>query len=501
MAVNLLAQIVLVSASYKRDFSLECPQDGCKHLEYPNSFKATLLQMSFSAYDAFNKAHNNMDQISMLMKNVPTEITNAVTTLMGGTDEEVDKLLPDYIGNIRDIAKGASKRASETVDAFDEVKVILEEIIAGGQSKKYLSEQEIEELTIKIETEKAWEKFYKNEKKSMEADKKELKVAMKKAQDDFDKAMDNLPTGWTTIGMNLVETFTKGLGSALSGLATGLAGSLEPLSLIGIGVGTAKDAAGIFKEFGDPGRSPISEAVQNMSVPKCNEDGAKSNKSEKVKMERNEAAEFLAALTDLIRTENILNQFTLNIFDERNIKGKTIKTLKTNAAEQIDFLKTSVEGPKTRVSSNQIPPFLSSDFKIFYTNIMALIEKMKGAKSSKEVDNLEVQLKKLLGTSRCFATWSKQTLQLPPMEKPSPFQKQGTPPSKGRSAIQVHAENAQFKVDGYQAELDRAQQRYDKKAEQLLKTNQKLLEAANKLKNFDATKATLGEIIRSVKIH
>ena len=67
MAVALLAQIVLVSASYKRDFSLECPQDGCKHLEYPNSFKATLLQMSFSAYDAFNKAHNNMDQIKSIV--------------------------------------------------------------------------------------------------------------------------------------------------------------------------------------------------------------------------------------------------------------------------------------------------------------------------------------------------------------------------------------------------------------------------------------------------
>merc|ERR1719206_657799 len=29
MAVALLSQIVLVSASYKRDFSLECPKDGC----------------------------------------------------------------------------------------------------------------------------------------------------------------------------------------------------------------------------------------------------------------------------------------------------------------------------------------------------------------------------------------------------------------------------------------------------------------------------------------
>merc|ERR1711970_1257661 len=78
----------------------------------------------------------------------------------------------------------------------------------------------------------------------------------------------------------------------------------------------------------------------------------------------------------------------------------------------------------------------------------------------------------------------------------SPFKNRAGPSrNKGKSAVRVHAENAQFKVDGYQVELDRAQQRYDKKAEQLLKTNQKLRETINKLKNFEASKATVGEII------
>ena len=441
-----------------------------------------------------------MDQISMLMQGVPTEITNAVTTLIEGTDEEVDKLLPNYIQNIREIATGAITRASSTVDAFDEVKVILEEIIAGGQSKQHLSQQDIEELTIKIETEKAWETFYENEKKNVKADTKELKAAMIRAQKDFDKAMDNLPTGWTTIGMNLVETLTDGLGVTAIGLAQGLAGSLVPLSLIGTGLDTIKEAAGIYNQFGDPRRSPMSEAVQNMTVPKCNKYGANSTKTESMKMERTDAAEFIAALNDLVRTEDIMKQFTLNIFDEKNVTGKTVKTLKSNAPGLINFLKTSVEGPKTRVSSNQIPPYLSSDFKIFYTNIITLAENMMGAKSPEEVDNLDGQVKEISDTCGCFAAWSKQILQLAPMEKPSPFKRQAGPTSKGLSASQVHAENAQFKVDTYQAELDRAQKRYDIKAEQLLKTNLKLRETINKLQDFDASKATLGEIIRSVNI-
>ena len=141
MAVALLAQIVLVSAEYENDFALECPKDGCKHLDFPDSFKTTLLQMSFSAYDAFNKAHVNMDEISMLMRMVPTEIGNAVMTLIQGSKEEVDFLLPSNIANIRKIAQDARSRAQETVDEFDLVKNILEEIITGGKSKEHLSKK------------------------------------------------------------------------------------------------------------------------------------------------------------------------------------------------------------------------------------------------------------------------------------------------------------------------------------------------------------------------
>ena len=125
---------------------------------------------------------------------------------------------------------------------------------------------------------------------------------------------------------------------------------------------------------------------------------------------------------------------------------------------------------------------------------------MRGAKSPEEVNNLEARVKELLDTSRCFMTWAKQTLQLPPMKKPNPF-KQPTVSTKGKTASQVHAETAQLKVDTYTAELEKAQKRYDKKAEELLKTNHKLRETMNKLKEFDASKATLSEIIRSVKIN
>ena len=77
-----------------------------------------------------------MDEISMLMRMVPTERGNAVITLIQGSKEEIDYLLPSNIANIQNTAQNARGRAQETVDEFDLVKNMLEEIITGGKSKE-----------------------------------------------------------------------------------------------------------------------------------------------------------------------------------------------------------------------------------------------------------------------------------------------------------------------------------------------------------------------------
>ena len=50
-AIQLLSQIVLIAA-VARDFEVICPTEGCKYLSSPRSFKASLLQLSYGAYDA-----------------------------------------------------------------------------------------------------------------------------------------------------------------------------------------------------------------------------------------------------------------------------------------------------------------------------------------------------------------------------------------------------------------------------------------------------------------
>jgi len=505
LAVALLAQIVLVSAQYKTDFGLECPRTGCKYMEYPRSFKASLLQMSFSAYNAFNKAHVNMDEIQMLTRMMPTEVRNAVMTLVQGDDVEIELLLPEQFNSIKRIAGNARLLANETVAHFEEVQFILEEIIAGGTTTRTLSSQEVDKLEVRIQNEKAWEEQYKTQKQELEENKKEIKKHLEKSRADFDKALEDLPSGWDIIGMNLVESLAKSTAGLIDGLTTVLTVGLSNINRLGDqvidGFGGSSEP-----DVANSGNSAKTEEIKRfLDLPKCNEKEKPNDnttdiyvtpKMQKVDAQRT-ATEFITALTDLIRVESILQAFYANIFvmTKENEIG-----LKTHGEEDVNFLKKSISNQKTAIDSNSnIPEFLKKGLVLFYKNIYDLADKIKSGLetniSKEDITKLKKETKELTDVSRCFNTWAKGALKIPAMDTPFPFPANNSAPSSPQLASQIATENAQIKVEMYQKQLENAQKQHEYNSAQLLVTNNKLREAINKLNEFNGAQATLVEII------
>ena len=70
-SIALLGQLQLVSASI--DFSLlkDGETSNCKYLKFPDSFRASLLQITHAGWDAFQKAEVNMERISLNSKRIP----------------------------------------------------------------------------------------------------------------------------------------------------------------------------------------------------------------------------------------------------------------------------------------------------------------------------------------------------------------------------------------------------------------------------------------------
>lgn len=519
LAIALLAQIVLVSSQYKTDFGLECPRTGCKYMEYPRSFKASLLQMSFSAYNAFNKAHVNMDEIQMLTRMMPTEVRNAVMTLVQGDDLEIELLLPEHFNSIKKITQDARLLANETVTSFEEVQLILEEIIAGGTTTRTISSQEVEKLELRIQNEKAWEEQYKSQKQEFEKDKKEMKKRLEKSRADFEKALEDLPSGWEIIGMDLVESLAGSAAALADGLADGLAsefGSASGLaSILAVGsasinrigdmvIGLVGKVGGSSVVPANPGNRVETEDIkQSLNLPKCNKKETITTEEYVTKKmpildAKRTATEFITALTDLLRVESILQAFSANIFVLKVKENEIV--LKTHGEEDVDFLKRSILNQKRAIDSNfNIPEYLKDGLVLFYKNIYELADKIKSSLtknvSKPDITKLKKEMEELMDVSRCFNTWAKGALKIPAMDTPVPFPPKKSDPSSPKLASQIATENAQMKVEMYQQQLEHTQKQHEYNSAQLLVTNDKLREAIHKLKEFNGAKATLVEII------
>merc|ERR550532_189053 len=208
LAINLLSQIVLIAADGP-DFAVTCPTGGCKHLIHADSFKASLLQLSFGAYDAFNAAHVNMDIIDRNMRSLPEEIRFSLTTLIKGTDIQIEHVLPGQLTELKRIAQKSRSRADATVEAFTVVKNVLEEIVQSATVTQKESTDQVQVLDRQISAAKRRKTELKNQRKEAKERKEKVKKQLEMAEQNWEEALDNLPTGWTMLGLKVSESLTN----------------------------------------------------------------------------------------------------------------------------------------------------------------------------------------------------------------------------------------------------------------------------------------------------
>ena len=110
-AIAILGQLIAISSM--KDFPLTAPKDGFKYAIWPDSFRASLTQVSGEGYKAFNLAHKAMDEIKNATALVPTFMRHAVKILIEGNNFEVKKSLSGILGNIERIANTCKERSTE----------------------------------------------------------------------------------------------------------------------------------------------------------------------------------------------------------------------------------------------------------------------------------------------------------------------------------------------------------------------------------------------------
>uniref|UniRef100_A0A3B3IIJ9 Uncharacterized protein n=1 Tax=Oryzias latipes TaxID=8090 RepID=A0A3B3IIJ9_ORYLA len=220
LSIAIMGELVFISSGTDFSINKNPPKDGFKHIKYPDSFRACLMQVCNLGWQAFNMAHKNMDQIRIYTASVPGHMKDTIKILFQGNDEIIDKLLPKELENIRTIADECVELADGVEKKYNDVICLIQELLEACINAKHIYGEDLEKVKNKIEENKLREQSAKelNEKytKAMEAMEKQVG----EAQEEFKSSMNSIPTGMEMLGMEMAESISQALATMGSAVVT-----------------------------------------------------------------------------------------------------------------------------------------------------------------------------------------------------------------------------------------------------------------------------------------
>nr|XP_008120160.1 PREDICTED: uncharacterized protein LOC103281111 [Anolis carolinensis] len=213
LSIAILGELIFISSG-QQDFSinLKPPKEGFHHLKFPESFKASLCQVSNQGWGAFNEAHTNMDQIRLLSRGIPQRMKTIVQTLLQEA-EVVTALIPSQLKNLQAMTERCVELAKAVNAKFADVIKLIQELLEACLNAKHGYEQELVDVKIALEQAEIRKKSAKEAKKMAEQYHKLMKKQVEESYQHYKKAMDSIPTGWDAVGMEVVTNLNQILGN------------------------------------------------------------------------------------------------------------------------------------------------------------------------------------------------------------------------------------------------------------------------------------------------
>ncbi|UJR13152.1 hypothetical protein I4U23_000176 [Adineta vaga] len=129
LSINYLGGLLVLSSHKDFGFARPTPEFIYQYIRYPNSFRATLTQLSGEMYDAFLTAHTSMDQIQMLTQQIPNNIRTTLKVITQASPRLIQSILPVSLTNIERIINDCVRLTNNSANRFGLVMNLLQEII------------------------------------------------------------------------------------------------------------------------------------------------------------------------------------------------------------------------------------------------------------------------------------------------------------------------------------------------------------------------------------
>jgi hypothetical protein len=138
------------------------------------------------------------------MKLIPQHIRTIIKILSGkASGKLVSRILPIKINDIERISQTCVTLANNTEDSFKAVKNLLNEILEATKVTKGLHEKELHDLQVELNVTRVMQTEMKREEELRRQHYEEIRRAVHKAQAEYSQALNDIPTGWKALGLEL----------------------------------------------------------------------------------------------------------------------------------------------------------------------------------------------------------------------------------------------------------------------------------------------------------
>jgi len=194
LSINYLASLLVISSQKDFSFVRPTPDFIYRYIRYPNSFRATLTQLSGEMYQSFLDAHTSMNQIQLLMQQIPRNIYTTLKVLTQGSPRLIQSILPSSLNNIERIINDCLNSANGTANKLGSVMHLLQEIIEMNENTQSWNENAIAEIAIAINESLLEQEEIVRQKNQIEEQCAESKEALKEAHQAYLDAAKGIPT-------------------------------------------------------------------------------------------------------------------------------------------------------------------------------------------------------------------------------------------------------------------------------------------------------------------
>ncbi|CAF0794059.1 unnamed protein product [Rotaria sp. Silwood1] len=200
-SINLLGSVMAIAS--RKDFPLKTDFNYTL-VKYPESFQATLMQVSHDMYRALYGAHTSMESIQVSMRQIPTLLKTAIKLITQASTVLNKALLPRTLASIGRYANESAAVARASLERFEYLQVLLHEVLEVTTLTNSDNKETAEKLAAEAEDIRKEKKEMDNVIADITAQYETARKNLEKTRQDYHNAMKNVPgDGWDSHAWNV----------------------------------------------------------------------------------------------------------------------------------------------------------------------------------------------------------------------------------------------------------------------------------------------------------